>query len=150
MSSDCEEPASLCRTAHGGPLAVQSQPSSGKPSRPYAGADDSMDELLGTTNTAHSLSPSKMPKPELLVGDLVWSKIPGHAWWPSMVSYEPNKAVYFQSSGRGKTCFKYHVQFFGDEPQRGWVSDKNMIKFTGILMILPRLNCLIILHVRLN
>ena len=103
--------------------------SSNKMPRPYAGADDSMDDIA--IGPGGSQSPTKVPKPELLVGDLVWSKIPGHAWWPSMVSYEPNKAVYFQSSGKGKTCFKYHVQFFGDEPQRGWVSDKNMIKFTG-------------------
>ena len=30
-----------------------------------------------------------------LVGDLVWSKIPGHCWWPSMVSYDPCDAIYF-------------------------------------------------------
>lgn len=132
MISEREEPHSFSKTLHGGAVVVEPEPTSARPSRPYAGADDSMDEFLGTTNMTQNQSPSKMPKPELLVGDLVWSKIPGHAWWPSMVSYEPNKAVYFQSSGRGKTCFKYHVQFFGDEPQRGWVSDKNMIKFTGI------------------
>ena len=132
MINECQEPLSFDNAVHGGLVKVDSQSSSGKMARPYAGADDSMDEVPGATNMAQSHSPSKIPKPELLVGDLVWSKIPGHAWWPSMVSYEPNKAVYFQSSGKGKTCFKYHVQFFGDEPQRGWVSDKNMIKFTGI------------------
>ena len=132
MISESEEPPNFSTTANGGQVQLDPQPSPTTTSRPYAGADDSMNETLGTTNMIQSQSPSKMPKPELLVGDLVWSKIPGHAWWPSMVSYEPNKAVYFQSSGRGKTCFKYHVQFFGDEPQRGWVSDKNMIKFTGM------------------
>jgi len=131
MINECEEPPSFSDDALGGQAELDSQPGPAKATRPYAGADDSMSETLGTTNLIQNQSPSKMPKPELLVGDLVWSKIPGHAWWPSMVSYEPNKAVYFQSSGRGKTCFKYHVQFFGDEPQRGWVSDKNMIKFTG-------------------
>eukprot|EP00794_Sanderia_malayensis_P005747 gene5747-6450_t len=86
----------------------------------------------GADNIASSSQSSIISgKPELLVGDLVWSKIPGHAWWPSMVSYEPNKAVYFQSSSKGKGCFKYHVQFFGDDPLRGWVSDKSMVKFQG-------------------
>ena len=135
MINECEEPPSFSDDALGGQAELDSQPGPAKATRPYAGADDSMSETLGTTNLIQNQSPSKMPKPELLVGDLVWSKIPGHAWWPSMVSYEPNKAVYFQSSGRGKTCFKYHVQFFGDEPQRGWVSDKNMIKFTGMYHI---------------
>ena len=96
--------------------------------RPYAGANSTMEK---TSATVTCPSPSTISKPELLVGDLVWSKIQGHAWWPSMVSYEPNKAVYFQSSGKGKGCYKYHVQFFGDEPQRGWVSDKSMIRFQG-------------------
>ena len=132
MINEPEEPPTLSTTANGGLVQLDSLLSPTTTSRPYAGADDSMNETIGTTNMIQSESSSKISKPELLVGDLVWSKIPGHAWWPSMVSYEPNKAVYFQSSGRGKTCFKYHVQFFGDEPQRGWVSDKNMIKFTGI------------------
>ena len=135
MITESEEPPNSSKATYGGQVQLDSLSSPSKAARPYAGADDSMIETLGTTNIIPQQSPCRMPKPELLVGDLVWSKIPGHAWWPSMVSYEPNKAVYFQSSGRGKTCFKYHVQFFGDEPQRGWVSDKNMIKFTGIYEI---------------
>ena len=85
-------------------------------------------------------------RPELLVGDLVWAKIPGHPWWPSMVSYEPSKAVYFQSSSKHKKTFKYHVQFFGDVPLRGWVSEKMMLKFKGDLSLVAYL--LIVLQFR--
>ena len=63
-----------------------------------------------------------------LVGDVVWSKIPGHPWWPSMVAYEPNNAVYFQFKGRARY---YHVQFFGQDPVRGWVAERSVIKFEG-------------------
>ena len=66
-----------------------------------------------------------------LVGDLVWSKIPGHCWWPSMVSYDPCDAIYFTKSKNGRDAVKYHVQFFGDKSLRGWVSKGNMIRFQG-------------------
>lgn len=67
----------------------------------------------------------------LLVGDLVWSKIPGHSWWPSMISYDPNTAVYFKKSTRTSTAVKFHVQFFGDQSLRGWVSKSNIVRFQG-------------------
>jgi len=67
----------------------------------------------------------------LLVGDLVWSKIPGHCWWPSMISYDPCDAIYFTKSKNGKDAVKYHVQFFGDKSLRGWVSKSNVINFQG-------------------
>lgn len=63
-----------------------------------------------------------------LVGDIVWSKIPGHPWWPSMVSYDPNTAVSFKYKGRARY---YHVQFFGQDPVRGWVSERSILKFEG-------------------
>lgn len=68
-----------------------------------------------------------------LVGDLVWAKIPGHPWWPSMVAYDPNTAEYFQCAPKSQTIAitKYHVQFFGDDPLRGWVSKHLMINFLG-------------------
>ena len=63
-----------------------------------------------------------------LVGDVVWSKIPGHPWWPSMVSYDPNTAVSFKYKGRARF---YHVQFFGQDPVRGWVAERSILKFEG-------------------
>ncbi|XP_032240529.1 histone-lysine N-methyltransferase NSD2 isoform X2 [Nematostella vectensis] len=63
-----------------------------------------------------------------LVGDVVWSKIPGHPWWPSMVAYDPNSAVYFRYKGRARY---YHVQFFGQDPVRGWASERSVMKFEG-------------------
>lgn len=68
----------------------------------------------------------------LLVGDIVWSKIPGHCWWPSMISYDPVDAVFCTKlNGNGST--KFHVQFFGDKSLRGWVFKSSIIKFEGII-----------------
>ena len=64
------------------------------------------------------------------VGDIVWSKIPGHPWWPSLVANEPNTEVYFKVKGRTKY---YHVQFFGTEALRGWVTERNVLKYQGIV-----------------
>ena len=34
-----------------------------------------------------------------LVGDLVWSKVSGHPWWPTMISYDPWLGVYTRIGG---------------------------------------------------
>nr|XP_006812995.1 PREDICTED: histone-lysine N-methyltransferase NSD2-like isoform X2 [Saccoglossus kowalevskii] len=69
---------------------------------------------------------------EWLVGDLVWSKVSGHPWWPCMVAYDPNLGVYTRMKGSGLKNYRlYHVQFFGEVPERGWVSGTSMRKFTG-------------------
>ena len=78
-----------------------------------------------------TISPSQQASASWLVGDVVWSKIPGHPWWPSMVAYDPNSAVYFQYKGRARY---YHVQFFGQDPVRGWASERSVIKFEGRLL----------------
>ena len=37
---------------------------------------------------------------EWLVGDLVWSKVSGHPWWPCMVAYDPNLGIYTRMKGK--------------------------------------------------
>uniref|UniRef100_T2MHJ6 Probable histone-lysine N-methyltransferase NSD2 n=1 Tax=Hydra vulgaris TaxID=6087 RepID=T2MHJ6_HYDVU len=69
------------------------------------------------------------PIDSYLVGDVFWAKIPGHNWWPSMISYDPITAVFCQME---RNSIKYHVQFFGDTPTRGWVSKTNLMDFSGL------------------
>ncbi|XP_071947092.1 histone-lysine N-methyltransferase NSD2-like [Antedon mediterranea] len=69
---------------------------------------------------------------EWLVGDLVWSKVSGHPWWPCMVAYDPNLGIYTRMKGGGVKSYRmYHVQFFGEVPERGWVSGASMRKFAS-------------------
>lgn len=69
---------------------------------------------------------------EWLVGDLVWSKVSGHPWWPCMVAYDPNLGIYTKMQGGiGRGFRMYHVQFFGEIPERGWVSGSRIRKFEG-------------------
>uniref|UniRef100_A0A3P8PKN8 Nuclear receptor binding SET domain protein 2 n=1 Tax=Astatotilapia calliptera TaxID=8154 RepID=A0A3P8PKN8_ASTCA len=52
------------------------------------------------------------------VGDLVWTKVSGYPWWPCMKT-------------NGRSGLLYHVQYFGDAPERGYIFEKNMVSFTG-------------------
>uniref|UniRef100_A0A4W5KK94 Nuclear receptor binding SET domain protein 2 n=1 Tax=Hucho hucho TaxID=62062 RepID=A0A4W5KK94_9TELE len=67
------------------------------------------------------------------VGDVVWTKVSGYPWWPCMVSTDPelnthlkHKAINSRTAG-----IMYHVQYFGDTLERGYIFEKNMVSFRG-------------------
>ncbi|XP_027691948.1 histone-lysine N-methyltransferase NSD2 isoform X2 [Vombatus ursinus] len=65
------------------------------------------------------------------VGDLVWSKVSGYPWWPCMVSADPLLHSYTKLKGQKKSARQYHVQFFGDAPERAWIFEKSLVSFEG-------------------
>uniref|UniRef100_UPI00398F65F0 DNA mismatch repair protein Msh6 n=1 Tax=Pristiophorus japonicus TaxID=55135 RepID=UPI00398F65F0 len=65
---------------------------------------------------------------EFSPGDLVWAKLEGYPWWPSLVYNHPTADEYLR--GKGKSL-RIHVQFFDDPPTRGWVSVKYVKLYTG-------------------
>ncbi|XP_054437830.1 histone-lysine N-methyltransferase NSD2 [Pteronotus mesoamericanus] len=65
------------------------------------------------------------------VGDLVWSKVSGYPWWPCMVSADPVLHSYTKLKGQKKSARQYHVQFFGDAPERAWIFEKSLVAFEG-------------------
>ncbi|XP_069924072.1 histone-lysine N-methyltransferase NSD2 isoform X2 [Oryctolagus cuniculus] len=65
------------------------------------------------------------------VGDLVWSKVSGYPWWPCMVSADPLLHNYTKLKGQKKSARQYHVQFFGDAPERAWIFEKSLVAFQG-------------------
>ena len=52
------------------------------------------------------------------VGEIVWAKMDGHPWWPSMICKHPGSGRHEKKSGK---FMDVHVQFFGQPPTRGWV-----------------------------
>uniref|UniRef100_A0A3Q4IAT2 Nuclear receptor binding SET domain protein 2 n=1 Tax=Neolamprologus brichardi TaxID=32507 RepID=A0A3Q4IAT2_NEOBR len=62
------------------------------------------------------------------VGDLVWTKVSGYPWWPCMVTTDPELNNHFKQKQKS---LLYHVQYFGDAPERGYIFEKNMVSFTG-------------------
>uniref|UniRef100_A0A3P8PL12 Nuclear receptor binding SET domain protein 2 n=1 Tax=Astatotilapia calliptera TaxID=8154 RepID=A0A3P8PL12_ASTCA len=67
------------------------------------------------------------------VGDLVWTKVSGYPWWPCMVTTDPELNHHFKQKQKtnGRSGLLYHVQYFGDAPERGYIFEKNMVSFTG-------------------
>ncbi|KAL6105919.1 nsd2 [Pungitius sinensis] len=67
------------------------------------------------------------------VGDLVWTKVAGYPWWPCMVTTDPefNNHVKQKQKVNSRMGPLYHVQYFGDAPERGYIFEKNMVTFTG-------------------
>nr|XP_040056257.1 histone-lysine N-methyltransferase NSD2 isoform X1 [Gasterosteus aculeatus aculeatus]XP_040056258.1 histone-lysine N-methyltransferase NSD2 isoform X1 [Gasterosteus aculeatus aculeatus]XP_040056259.1 histone-lysine N-methyltransferase NSD2 isoform X1 [Gasterosteus aculeatus aculeatus] len=68
------------------------------------------------------------------VGDLVWTKVAGYPWWPCMVTTDPefnNHVKQKQKAANSRMGPLYHVQYFGDAPERGYIFEKNMVTFTG-------------------
>lgn len=39
--------------------------------------------------------------------------------------------IYCFSTANGRSGLLYHVQYFGDAPERGYIFEKNMVSFTG-------------------
>uniref|UniRef100_A0A8C6LS78 Nuclear receptor binding SET domain protein 2 n=1 Tax=Nothobranchius furzeri TaxID=105023 RepID=A0A8C6LS78_NOTFU len=64
------------------------------------------------------------------VGDLIWAKVSGYPWWPCMVTTDPEFSVHIKQKQKGERPF-YHIQYFGDAPERGYIFEKNMVSFTG-------------------
>lgn len=67
---------------------------------------------MNEQTTAKSSKSEGLPKIELC--DILWAKLEGHPWWPSLVCNHPTQGVFQQKE-------KVHVQFFGEPPSRAWV-----------------------------
>ncbi|XP_074656040.1 DNA mismatch repair protein Msh6-like isoform X2 [Tubulanus polymorphus] len=70
-----------------------------------------------------------LPACEFEPGDLVWAKLEGYPWWPSLVCNHPTKDKHFKRSGGSK---ELHVQFFDDPPSRAWVKLRRVCPFVGL------------------
>ncbi|XP_028293276.1 histone-lysine N-methyltransferase NSD2 isoform X2 [Gouania willdenowi] len=75
-----------------------------------------------------------LPMNRFSVGDLVWTKVSGYPWWPCMVTTDPevNNHVKQKPNARSRLGLLYHVQYFGNAPERGYTFEKNMVFFTGV------------------
>uniref|UniRef100_A0A8C5RIW4 PWWP domain-containing protein n=1 Tax=Laticauda laticaudata TaxID=8630 RepID=A0A8C5RIW4_LATLA len=65
---------------------------------------------------------------EFSPGDLVWAKLEGYPWWPCLVYAHPTEGSLLRGRGRAS---RIHVQFFEDDPSRGWVSIRYIRPYKG-------------------
>nr|XP_061798762.1 histone-lysine N-methyltransferase NSD2-like [Nerophis lumbriciformis] len=71
------------------------------------------------------LSPSSFS-----VGDVVWTKVSGYPWWPCIVTTDPELHLHVKPNAKSRSGLLYHVQYFGDAPERGYIFEKNMVSFS--------------------
>lgn len=71
--------------------------------------------------------------PEWSEGDIIWSRVGNHPFWPSMVTKDPDTQKYIRQISRGRAKFinQIHVRFFGDSGRRSWVPLSTAMEFLG-------------------
>ncbi|AWP16004.1 putative histone-lysine N-methyltransferase NSD2 [Scophthalmus maximus] len=96
-----------------------------------AGAADELDLIPELTEEAATEASPFLIR--FSVGDLVWTKVSGYPWWPCMVTTDPEFSNHFKQKQKAtsRSGLLYHVQYFGDAPERGYIFEKNMVSFTG-------------------
>lgn len=62
------------------------------------------------------------------LGDIMWAKVGGHPFWPSLIYYGPGTDSYYRKKGK---IAMYHVQFFGPLIERAWVTEASLMPFEG-------------------
>ncbi|XP_072533905.1 histone-lysine N-methyltransferase NSD2 isoform X2 [Salminus brasiliensis] len=70
------------------------------------------------------------PPVQFSVGDVVWTKVSGYPWWPCIVTTDPETNLHFRQKANSRTGLLYHIQYFSDAPERGYIAGKNMVIFT--------------------
>ncbi|KAM9777839.1 histone-lysine N-methyltransferase NSD2 [Neosynchiropus ocellatus] len=115
-----------------------------KPELSISSSDICMDSLDGTltvktTGAADELGliqETTQVSPLMIrfsVGDVVWTKVSGYPWWPCIVTTDPehdNHIKQKQKAATSRSGLLYHVQYFGDAPERGYIFEKNIVAFT--------------------
>ncbi|KAL0969514.1 hypothetical protein UPYG_G00228270 [Umbra pygmaea] len=67
------------------------------------------------------------------MGDVVWTKVSGYPWWPCIITTDPELHTHLKLKviNSHMTGIMYHIQYFGDTPERGYISEKNVVSFRG-------------------
>ncbi len=90
-----------------------------------AGASASGDLDVGGPNS-ESLTAGRERYPE---GLLLWAKLKGYSYWPSVVTVDPMDPTTYSEDLRGKG--RVHVHFIGYANQRAWVNETSLLPFQG-------------------
>nr|XP_033806821.1 histone-lysine N-methyltransferase NSD2 [Geotrypetes seraphini]XP_033806831.1 histone-lysine N-methyltransferase NSD2 [Geotrypetes seraphini]XP_033806839.1 histone-lysine N-methyltransferase NSD2 [Geotrypetes seraphini]XP_033806849.1 histone-lysine N-methyltransferase NSD2 [Geotrypetes seraphini]XP_033806859.1 histone-lysine N-methyltransferase NSD2 [Geotrypetes seraphini]XP_033806868.1 histone-lysine N-methyltransferase NSD2 [Geotrypetes seraphini] len=85
--------------------------------------------LTNKDSVSNAVEDQEEPIFKYIVGELVWSKVSGYPWWPCMISSDPVLHSHSKLKGKRKNAHQYHVQFFGNSPERAWIFEKSMVLF---------------------
>ncbi|XP_066575827.1 histone-lysine N-methyltransferase NSD2 isoform X1 [Amia ocellicauda] len=121
------------RTVKSNPKQKRSPPLAQVSSKVGSAPDDSSDSLYKVSEPQEQLREGEGDlQVRYCVGDVVWTKVSGFPWWPCMVTTDPafNNHVKRKAIS-SRPCVQYHVQFFGINPERGYIFEKSIIAFVG-------------------
>ncbi|XP_067901328.1 DNA mismatch repair protein Msh6 [Heterodontus francisci] len=125
-------PREVAKENGSGAAKRRPSPGSGPAKRPRVAATRSPGFSGGARQAGKQVAAPGLPALsqacDFTPGDLVWAKLEGYPWWPSLVYNHPTADEYLR--GKGK-ALRIHVQFFDDPPTRGWVSVKYVKLYTG-------------------
>ncbi|XP_027006139.2 histone-lysine N-methyltransferase NSD2 [Tachysurus fulvidraco] len=79
---------------------------------------------------AETLLTDQQPHVQFSVGDIVWAKVCGYPWWPCMITTDPEFNLHFRENANNCRGLFYHIQYFSDTPERGYVPGKNLVIFS--------------------
>nr|XP_057933794.1 histone-lysine N-methyltransferase NSD2 [Doryrhamphus excisus]XP_057933795.1 histone-lysine N-methyltransferase NSD2 [Doryrhamphus excisus]XP_057933796.1 histone-lysine N-methyltransferase NSD2 [Doryrhamphus excisus] len=108
--------------------------------QPRLGSSNIFEETLGSDPVLAAADEPAVVSPEashkqrsFSVGDVVWTKVSGYPWWPCIVTIDPEFNHHFKHklNAKSRSGLLYHVQYFGDAPERGYIFEKNMVSFAG-------------------
>ncbi|XP_053314167.1 histone-lysine N-methyltransferase NSD2 isoform X2 [Spea bombifrons] len=92
---------------------------------------DSSETKIPSDSDSSAAKDEDDPSCRFLIGDMVWSKVSGYPWWPCMVTADPVLHSHTKIKGQKKNVRQYHVQFFGNAPERAWIFEKSLMSFKG-------------------
>uniref|UniRef100_A0A3B3TUS0 PWWP domain-containing protein n=1 Tax=Poecilia latipinna TaxID=48699 RepID=A0A3B3TUS0_9TELE len=92
------------------------------PLEPSCADGTSLVTATESASPGHELGQERPVPTRFCVGDLVWTKVSGYPWWPCMVTRDPEL-----NTSNSRLGLLYHIQYFGDAPERGFVFEKNMV-----------------------
>ncbi|XP_061700297.1 histone-lysine N-methyltransferase NSD2 isoform X1 [Syngnathoides biaculeatus] len=99
---------------------------------PTATLKDLQEFLPAVVSEASADTREVPPSPSgFSVGDVVWTKVAGYPWWPCIVTTDPELNHHIKPNAKSRLGLLYHVQYFGDAPERGYIFEKNMVLFAS-------------------
>ncbi|XP_061180194.1 DNA mismatch repair protein Msh6-like isoform X2 [Saccostrea echinata] len=106
-------------------------PAATKNSQPNLNGSDVLSQKK-SPNKPDEATPAKQAKKQAETqsfgaGDIVWSKLAGYPWWPSLVCSHPTENTHIK---KGKNP-QFHVQFFDTPPTRSWIKENNVMPYHG-------------------
>ncbi len=78
--------------------------------------------------------------PEYPEGMLLWAKLKGYSYWPSIVTVDPMGAKTVTDGDGVRRRRKVHVHFIGYENQRAWIAETSILAFSGKADYMSRAN----------